>query len=133
MILRVYYSLLPARAKNFRVGRDPAGHREATNFMSRVCLLEESEAELYRKTGELPDHGGHSHMSLIMAEKRVAAREAAWASDSRVAVVMSPAFLNPDLNPELNSDEPWRWANRRSGSGHVVMQMVRYGRGKTYG
>jgi hypothetical protein len=101
--------------------------------MSRVCLLDESEAELHRKTGELPDHGGHAHMSVDMAKKRVAAGKVDWASDSRVAVVMSPEFLIPGLNPELNSGEPWRWANRRSGSGPVVMQMVRYGRGKTYG
>ena len=85
--------------------------------MSRICVLTEMQAEAHRKTGELPDHRHHRHVSRPMAERRVKDDEASWVGELRIAITMRLTLV----------EDPWRLALCRSGgrSGPVTVQLVR--------
>jgi hypothetical protein len=87
--------------------------------MSKVCVVTDVQAEVYRRTGELPDHRSHRHLSRGVAAKCIDAGEGTWVGN-QAAIVLNPVV------------EPWRWDYCRS-EGFVVMQMVRYGKRRSYG
>ena len=93
--------------------------------MSRVCSLTSLEAELYRNTGQLPDHECHPHIGRVVAQQRVANGKATWASDAHLAIV-TPVVATPAADGD--GDAPWRLRLRRSGLGRggpIVFQLTR--------